>query len=79
MLSRQNWSSNCRGPLVSIVKELQVVNDITETGVALTEDYNRLMKKNKNRCNMLFLLQVVEHRRSFLNCNKTTLLSRRSK
>ena len=33
---------------LSIVKELQVVNDIVESGVALIEDYNRFMTKNED-------------------------------
>ena len=50
---------------LSIVKELQVVNDIFERRVALIDDYNRLMTKNEKQ--LRFLLQVVEqHRRSFL-------------
>ena len=60
------------------MNELQVVNNIIEKGVALIKDYNQLMTKNEDQ--MQFLLHVVEqHRRSFPNCSKRTLLSLRSK
>ena len=57
----------------AIVRELRVVNDTAERGVALMQDYNLLLTKNEDQ--MQFALQVVkEHRKRFPDSNKSTIL-----
>uniref|UniRef100_A0ABD2WNZ5 Uncharacterized protein n=1 Tax=Trichogramma kaykai TaxID=54128 RepID=A0ABD2WNZ5_9HYME len=56
------------------LKNLMVVNDVAERGIALIEDYNNCLTKNEKQ--LQYLLQIVrEHRKRFPNCNKTTLSS----
>lgn len=56
------------------IKHLNVVNDYAERGVALMQEYNALITKNEEQ--KQYLLQVVEqHRRSYPDCRKTTLIS----
>lgn len=53
-------------------RELTVVNDVAERGIALIEEYNNCLTKNEDQ--LQYLLQVVqEHRRRFPNFNKETL------
>lgn len=53
-------------------KELSVVNDSAERGIALIEEYNNCLTKNEEQ--LQYLLQVVQdHRRRFPDCNKKTL------
>jgi hypothetical protein len=55
-----------------VVKNLQVVNDCAERGVALIEEFNSILTKQEEQ--KQFLLQVVtEHRRQFPDCAKSTL------
>jgi len=56
------------------VKRLAVVNDRAERGVALIQQFNKHLTKREQ---LQFLLQVViDHRRQFLDCKKSTLLSK---
>ncbi|XP_044591358.1 uncharacterized protein LOC123269562 [Cotesia glomerata] len=51
-------------------KQLKVVNDVAERGVALVSEYNQCLTKNEHQ--FQYLLQVVkEHRAKFPNCNKS--------
>jgi len=55
-----------------ILKQLKVVNDHAERGVALIQEYNSILTRKENQ--KQYLLQVVqEHRRRFPDFNKTTL------
>lgn len=55
-----------------LVNNLRVVNDVTERGVKLIEDYNKLISKNEEQ--KQYLLQVVsEYRHKFPDCKKSTL------
>ena len=55
------------------VLALKVVNDHAERGVALVQQYNKLLTKNEEQ--FQFLLQVVsEHQKKFPDSRKTTLL-----
>jgi hypothetical protein len=57
----------------TVVRELRVVNDTAERGVALMQDYNCSLTKNEEQ--MQFALQVVkEHRKRFSDSNKSTIL-----
>jgi len=57
-----------------IVKELCVVNDTAERGVALMQEYNALLTKNEEQTQ--FALQVVqEHRKQYPDCKKSTVLA----
>lgn len=57
----------------AVIRELRVVNDTAERGVALMQDYNALLTKDEEQ--MQFALQVVkEHRNRFPNSNKSTVL-----
>jgi hypothetical protein len=57
----------------NVVKELRVVNDTAERGVALMQDYNALFTKNEEQTQ--FILQVVsEHRKYYPDSKKSTLL-----
>ena len=55
-----------------MLKELKVVNDSAERGVALIEEYNSILTRKENQ--KQYLLKVVQdHRRRFPNFNKGTL------
>jgi hypothetical protein len=57
----------------AVVRELRVVNETSERGVALMQDYNELLTKNEDQ--MQFALQVVkEHRKCFPDSKKSTVL-----
>ncbi|KYM96042.1 hypothetical protein ALC62_13306, partial [Cyphomyrmex costatus] len=56
----------------STFKDLKVVNDVAERGVALIEEYNNLLTKNEEQ--KQYLLQVVKnHRQLYPNANKRTI------
>lgn len=51
-------------------KQMKVVNDAAERGVALVSEYNKCLTKNEEQ--FQYLLQVVKkHRAKFPNCNKS--------
>ena len=55
-----------------VVRELRVVNDTAERGVALMQEYNALLTKDEEQ--MQFALQVVkEHRKHYPDSKKATL------
>ena len=57
----------------SVVKELRVVNDTAERGVALMQEYNSLLTKDEEQTQ--FIMQVVkENRKCFPDSNKSTLI-----
>ena len=57
----------------AVVKELRVVNDTAERGVALVQEYSSLLTKNEEQ--MQFALQVVqEHRKHFPDSKKSTIV-----
>ena len=57
----------------TVAKELHVVNDTADRGVALMNDYNALLAKDEEQ--MQFTVQVVkEHRKLFPYSNKSTLV-----
>lgn len=54
------------------VREMKVVNDCAERGVALMQNYNSILTKNEDQ--KQFLLQVVEeHQRKYSKALKKTL------
>lgn len=54
-------------------KQLKVVNDVAERGVALVSEYNQCLTKNEDQ--FQYLLQVAkDHRAKFPNCNKSQYL-----
>lgn len=54
-------------------KQLKVVNDVAERGVALITEYNQCLTKNEEQ--FQYLLQVVkEHREKYPNCNKSQFI-----
>lgn len=57
-----------------IVKSLKVVNDIAERGVALIQEYNKILTLNEDQKQYLLLL-VKTFRQKFPNYKKSTLLS----
>jgi hypothetical protein len=69
-----SWASNeAYLEAEAVVRELRVVNDTAERGVALMHDYNELLTKNEEQ--MQFALQVVkEHRNRFPDSKKSTVL-----
>jgi len=55
------------------VQQLQVANDNAERGVALIEEYNKIITKKETQ--KQYLLQVVQdHRRRFPECKKGSLV-----
>ena len=57
------------------VKDLAVVNDRAERGIALIQEFNKKLTTGEEQ--LQFLLQVVsEHRRQFPDCNKKTLVAK---
>ena len=59
----------------NIVRELRVVNDTAERGVALMQEYNALLTKDEEQTQ--FALQVIqEHRKRYPDCKKTTMVQR---
>lgn len=59
---------------LKVFKDLKVVNDVAERGVALMEEFNRRFTKSEDQ--MQYSLQVVQdHRMKFPNCSKTKLSS----
>ena len=62
------WLSNSDYMVVEdIVRELLVVNDTAERGVALMQEFNDLLLKMKNRF-------IKEHRKRYPDSKKETLL-----
>ena len=62
--------SNAKG----FLSKLKVVNDLSESGVALIEGYNSILTKDDEQ--KQFLLQVVEdHRERFPDPVKSTLVA----
>ncbi|XP_063547373.1 uncharacterized protein LOC134754858 [Cydia strobilella] len=57
-----------------IVQSMRVVNDIAERGVALMEEYNKLLTTNEDQKQYL-LLVVKQFRKKYPNAQKSTLLS----
>jgi len=56
------------------LSKLKVVNDLSERGVALIEEYNSILTKDEEQ--KQFLLQVVEdHRERFPDSAKSTLMA----
>jgi len=56
------WSTNAHYMEAdAVVRELQVVNDTFERGVALMQEYNALLTKDEEQ--MQFILQVVKENR----------------
>src|SRR5688572_21838381 len=54
-----------------VVRDLHVVNDTAERGVALMQEYNALLTKDEEQTQ--FALQVVqEHRKLYPDCRKST-------
>lgn len=70
----ETWATNAAYlEAESVVRELRVVNDTAERGVALMQDYNALLTKDEEQTQ--FALQVVkEHRKRFPDSKKSTLL-----
>ena len=59
---------------LSVVRNMKVVNDFAERGVALIQNYNSILTKNESQ--KQFLLQVVEsHRKRFTDARKSTIIS----
>ena len=58
-----------------IVKNLQVVNDHAERGVALIQEYNSIITKDEEQ--KQYLLQVVaEHRKRHPGCSKISYVNK---
>ena len=57
-----------------IVHSMRVVNDIAERGVALMEEYNKLMTVDEEQKQYLLLL-VKEYRKKYPDTKKSTLVS----
>src|SRR6218665_1680311 len=68
------WLSNSDYMVAEdIVRELRVVNDIVERGVALMQEFNALLTKDEEHTQ--FAIQVIkEHRKRYLDSKKETLL-----
>lgn len=56
-----------------IVHSMPVVNDIAERGVALMEEYNKLMTTDEKQKQYLLLL-VKEYRKKYPDTKKSTLV-----
>lgn len=56
-----------------IVRSIRVVNDIAERGVALMEEYNKLITANEEQ--KQYLLLIKQYRQKFPDTKKSTLLS----
>lgn len=56
-----------------VVRELRVVNDTAERGVALMQEYNALLTKDEEQTQFA-LLVVKEHRKHYPDCKKATLV-----
>ena len=69
----ENWKNNPDyGEMENFVKNLLVTNDTAERGVKLISDYSMILTKDSEERQKL--LQVVEdHRKTYPDCNKTTL------
>ena len=67
------WNSrNDYKRALEIMRNLKVVNDTAERGVALIEEYNSLLTNDEEQ--KQYLLQVVQdHRHRFSNAKKSTL------
>ena len=74
--NRQCWAAREDYLLAELmVRCLKVTNDNAERGIALTEEYNRLITRDKDQ--LQFLLQIVaEHHRSYPDSCKATLIER---
>lgn len=74
-LNPENWNNNkSYNDFLQVFKDIKVVNDVAERGVALIEEFNNLLTKNEEQ--KQFLLQVVKyHRKQYPNCEKKTLSS----
>lgn len=69
----QNWERDDSFKTArNLVKNLKVVNDVAERGVALINDFLNCLTRDEEQ--RQFLLQVVtEHRKKYPNANKNTL------
>lgn len=56
-----------------IVRSMRVVNDIAERGVALMEEYNKLITINEEQKQYLLLI-VKEFRKKYPDSKKSTLV-----
>ena len=67
-----NWEEDSRYQAAAlVVRELRVVNDFAERGVALMQAYNLALTKDEDQ--RQFLLQVDEdHRKLYLDARKST-------
>ena len=69
-----SWEDNEHYAAVKpIASSLRVVNDIEESGVALTDEYNKLPTNDEEQKQYLMLV-VKEFRKRYLDRNKTTLI-----
>ncbi|KAK3923590.1 DNA-directed RNA polymerase subunit beta' [Frankliniella fusca] len=64
--------SRHRLPAKASVLKLRVTNDCAERGVALVEEYNKILTADEEQKQFL-ILGVKEHRKRYPNVNKTTL------
>ena len=69
----EDWDANDEYKIgLNVAKNLRVVNDHAERGVALIAEYNSIITKSEDQ--MQFLLQVVQdHRKRFPDSKKETL------
>lgn len=69
------WESNGSfRECCKILKHLNVVNDVAERGVALVNEFNRLITKDEDQFQLLLQL-VTKHRKLYPNCDKKTFLN----
>jgi len=71
------WSTNDsykRGK--EVVDGLKVVNDHAERAVKLIQDYNKIVRSEQHFPDLL--LRVNDHRKSFPDCKKSTIVERYS-
>lgn len=70
----ETWESNSDYMTAEkVVRELRVVNDTAERGVALMQEHNALLTKDEEQTQ--FVLQVVtEHRKLYPDSKKATLI-----
>lgn len=61
----------------NFLKSVQVVNDCAERKIKLIQNYNLSLTKNE-KVKLGLLLGVEKHRKIFPNCNKFTLLNKKS-
>lgn len=59
----------------TVVRKLEVINDVAERGIKLISDFNSLLTRDESQ--KQYLLQVVtEYRKQFPDCSKSTLSSK---